>query len=84
MTTIEQTDKSLKKASGAGELENGNLPPIRTMTANSEVPSVKVCLTTASPSGGWLAGTSRSFHYWQAQARWRLLLFLAAQPLAPM
>lgn len=56
MTTIEQTDKSLKKAGGAGDLENCNLPPIRTTTTNSEVPSVKVRFKQlhCSVEFGWL------------------------------
>ncbi len=33
-------------------------------------------LTTASLNGGWVPGTSRSFHYWQPAPRWRLLPWL--------
>ena len=34
-------------------------------------------LATASPIGGWVPETSRSFHYWQPAPRWRLLPRLA-------
>lgn len=43
MTTIEQTDKSLKTAGVAREFENDNLPPIRTTMTSSEESSAKVC-----------------------------------------
>ena len=42
MTTIEQTDKSLKTAGVTREFENDNLPPIRTTTTSSEESSAKV------------------------------------------
>lgn len=41
MDDINQTDKSLKKGSAAGAVENDELPPIRS-SASSEVPTSKV------------------------------------------
>jgi len=43
MATIEQADKSLKTVGVTRELENDNLPPIRTATASSEESPAKVC-----------------------------------------
>jgi len=43
MATIEQADKSLKTTGVARELENDNLPPIRTTATSSEESPSKVC-----------------------------------------
>ena len=37
---------------------------------------IKLHLTTASLSGGWVPETSRSSHWWQPVPRWRLLPWL--------